>query len=356
LFYAMNAPVVSGSAPFPALAFSAKVRTDQFESMVCVRPPGETAQPLQYLARSGTQAPGAPEGALFDTIFRPPVINDSGETAFVATTRGVVVSGIWRSSTSGALSAVALSGTQAPGLPPGVNYSGLPGAISPCGTVTRLSMNSAGEVAFVALLWPAPTGTGSAVFGPDGSGNLTILAREGDPVPGAPAADWVFDSLCSSPALDNPGRVAFRARIRDSGLPFDAHGVWTTDVTGQLGAVALAGQQAPGAPPGAIFDGLPSEVWDGPFIRDDGLVAFRATAAGPRGIWAYRHDLGLFKVVLVGDLLEIAPGDQRAVQWVGMLENPVGDDGRPTCLNGSTLVFRASFGETFGCFEAQLPP
>ena len=91
---------------------------------------------LALVARSGSQAPGTPSGVNFDAAsIRSPVLNDAGQTAFRAGLTGSGVDstnnqGIW-SEGSGSLALVARSGSQAPGTPSGVNFSGFDSSCRP---------------------------------------------------------------------------------------------------------------------------------------------------------------------------------------------------------------------------------
>ena len=89
---------------------------------------------------------------------------------------------------------VALTGTQAPGLPAGVNFSFLAG---------NPQLNDAGQVAFSSFL--AGTGVGStndeAIYR-----GTTLVARDGNAAPGLPAG-VNFGGLVGSPQLNEIGRA-----------------------------------------------------------------------------------------------------------------------------------------------------
>src|SRR5206468_11528402 len=82
--------------------------------------------------------------------------------------------------------------------------------------------------------------------------NLRLVARQGDPAPGAPAGT-TFGNL-GSPSVNASGRVAFRAE-----LPGGGSGIWS-EGSGTLAPVAQAGDQAPGTPPGAKFNYLSDQA------------------------------------------------------------------------------------------------
>ena len=66
------------------------------------------AATLRTVALSGQQAPGTPDGVVFGGFFEPPVLNDAGQTAFLADGYGVWSEG------SGSLALTARVGDHAP--------------------------------------------------------------------------------------------------------------------------------------------------------------------------------------------------------------------------------------------------
>src|SRR5262245_12877679 len=90
---------------------------------------------------------GAYYDSLAGVFFRGPVLNDAGQTAFRADVTGIGVGatnnqGIW-SEGSGSLLLVARTGSQAPGAPGGVNFR-----IDPAFELFSPVLNSAGQTAF----------------------------------------------------------------------------------------------------------------------------------------------------------------------------------------------------------------
>ncbi|WP_428304068.1 DUF7453 family protein [Lacipirellula sp.] len=150
----------------------------------------EDSSGLKLVARTGDAAPGAADGALFNSIQRP-VINDAGKVAFVAglsvTSPNVISSGGLWAGTPGNVELVVRSGSQAPGTPTGAEFDAF----------TAPAMNARGQVAFEArLLTPRPIGRDGPIVGnpaggvnsmndnglwaTDMQGNLRLIVREGD--------------------------------------------------------------------------------------------------------------------------------------------------------------------------------
>ena len=208
---------------------------------------------LALLARSGDRAPGTPSGVTYgshyagsDTHFpTPPAINNAGRTAFAANLTGTGVndtnaSGVWVG-TPGDVTLVARAGSQAPGVPAGVNFADYRNA-SPV-------LNDAGKVAFTWLL--SGTGvdsTNNAGIWAGEPGGLSLVARSGAHAPGTPNG-LTFLALPNASTLNNAGQVAFRAWLSGTGGDYTNVGIWATDLAGELHLIARKGdvlQVAPG--------------------------------------------------------------------------------------------------------------
>jgi len=163
------------------------------------------------LAGAGTQPPGAPEGAIFYSLGGFPLFNDTGELAFDGSLQpgvGGVYSwndtGIWGPDSLGNLSLIAQEGSQAPDAPPGARFDAF----------RFPDLNDQGDLAFLGTLRAGFGGVTVAddagLWGPDGSGALGLLVREGDPAPGAPDGARFRDFfLYTVPDLNDAGEVAF---------------------------------------------------------------------------------------------------------------------------------------------------
>jgi hypothetical protein len=294
---------------------------------------------LQLVVRAGDPAPGVPSGGLF-TDFNEAEFNDLGQTAFRGHLQigpgGVTVfdqDGIW-SEGGGALHLVARRGDHAPGAPAGANFGGffLP------------ALNNHGQTAFSGVL----TGDGitsSNNFGiwSEGSGALQLVARKGNPAPGAPLGE-PFAEL-GSPVIDDVGQTAFYAAIqRNSGgtSPGDDRGVWS-DAGGSLHLVAIEGGPAPGTTTTFynFFNNLA--------VNSAGQLAFLAELrdGSGNGIWATNRAGELRLIVRAGDALDVdnGPGvDLRTVSALFFESNSGGFTGQRSSLNvRGQLAFTATF-------------
>ena len=211
---------------------------------------------LALVARTGSQAPGAPSGVNFRIdptleLFSP-VLNEAGQTAFYGgLTDGSV--GIW-SEGSGSLNLVARGGVQAPGAPAGVNLSFSAG-LDPF-NLDWPKLNDAGQTAFVgALTGAGVTTTNNWGVWSNGSGSLDLVARAGDQAPGTPSG-VNYGVSTVGPAvggLNDAGQIALWANLAGSGVVGDQNfGVWSGG-SGSLMLVTRSGDHAPGTPSGVNF-------------------------------------------------------------------------------------------------------
>jgi hypothetical protein len=271
--------------------------------------PGVAApSPTRVLVRDGDLVPGVP-GATF-TGFSAPVLNRQAEVLFSASIAGggatssndvVLVLG-----TPGAWVPVARESDALPGLPPGVFLA--PG-LQP---FENLRLNDAGYLAFAARF----TGAGVTTENDTGyvwgrPGSLRVVAREGDPVPGATEGE-TFDDLGSLSGLKlllgGADDLGFAAKWRGpTELGLNA-GIWLGPAT-NLVLVARDGRSAPDFP-GATFKNL---QFASVRLNPAGTLTFTGqTTAFPQdtGLWAGTFH-GLRAAWKEGDLL---PGTGLALR------------------------------------------
>jgi hypothetical protein len=136
-------------------------------------------------------------------------------------------------------------------------------------------LNEAGEFAYFAYLEIGPGGVTAddarVIVGPDASGAPAILAREGDPVPGAPA--YRYRMLKGPLRLNQAGQIAFPAQLQELAYPFLAPSgfLGPAPATGELTLLARQRAWAPGVE--AFFQRLEDRSLS---LADDGRIAFSA--------------------------------------------------------------------------------
>lgn len=185
--------------------------------------------------------------------------------------------------------------------------------------------------------------------------DLTLIARTGDQVPGEPSGTtWgrlVIGQRAERLALGNGDNIAFAANVIDP-QGDERDGLWA-GTPGNIGAIAEAGQQAPGLPTGIEFASF-NEIE----INARGQMAFGASLDGvdfgsSNSLWAADTNGLLELVVQEGAPFEVAPGDIREVLSVstsilGREATILGDGGQ--------LAFFLRFTDgTSGIFHTVIP-
>ena len=221
---------------------------------------------------------------------------------------------------------IALTGSQAPGTPPGaffVHFGTFPGV----GNDFPPRIDAAGNVAFHAVL--AGTGvTGVNLFDGNGlglwkdvAGLTSLVARQGDPAPGTPAPPAEFSGFTTGLVPEPPaiaaGRAGFAGALRGPGVDeqfgTNVHGVWRETAAGVVLA-ARQGDPAPGLPADHTLRviGVPHVTAAG--IAFNGVYATPAespTSVNPdhEGFWCDRS--GTLEALALG--LQPAPGVEPGV-------------------------------------------
>lgn len=310
---------------------------------------------LTLVARAGTAAPGTASGTNFaGTIanqvysFDDPILNDSGQIAFIAGVTGSGVNiannrGIW-SEAGGVLHLVTRSGASAPGTEVGVNFAGQ--VNQQTFGFESLGFNDFGQIVFRAQL-TGPGTNPSNDFGiwSEGGGSLHLVVRSGS---GAPGFIAEFGRVFL-PLIDNLGQTAFFSELVGDGVS-DANddSIWV-ERAGGLNIVARAGEHAPGTIEGVAFNGT-NFSFGSLAMNGNAQIAFLGGLTGPEvsgsndfGIWAEGSN-GLELVIREGDSIELGQGDVRTVSNLYFVGGTSAEAGRRSSFNErGELVFTAIF-------------
>lgn len=183
---------------------------------------------LNLLARTGSQAPGAATGVVFDRFFTL-LLDADGSVAFAAFLTGTDVDDTndecVLSNNTGSMAFVAREGDRAPGTPEGVFFDGAPifGAFS----TSSLSMNGAGQVLFLGSLdGPGVDDTNRrGVWQHDPDSGLRLIVRQGDEIEVAPGDTRIMEDIQfvarsggsdgQASGLNDTGEFAFWALFTD---------------------------------------------------------------------------------------------------------------------------------------------
>ena len=217
---------------------------------------------LQMIVRKGDEVEGLTPGTSFLVISQNPLLDEFGHVGFLGAMDGPGINSsndlAIFSDTTGSLQAVVREGNPAPGT--GAFHANI---------IQIPSMSNIGQIVFAGNL----SGAGvedindTALFS-HGNGPISLLAREGDPAPGAaPGVDFV--GLQNVRARINAnGHTVFHGNLSNGG----SEGLFT-DRSGILQSVALAGTAAPGTELGVNFIAFSSSSLS---INSNDQIAFHA--------------------------------------------------------------------------------
>lgn len=301
------------------------------------------------LAREADQAPGFAAGVTLQRI-EPEVLdhNDLQQVLLVSNLAGPGIDSsnnraLFVGSERANLAAVAVKGSQAPGLPADVNYL----------SFLYPQINDIGQPAFTATLTGAnvTAETSAALFAPNAAGQLTSVARSGEQAPGL--SNGVALSNFNSPSLNDHGQVTFTALLSGDGVDeSNDRAVYIADPTDGIRSIAREGDAAYGFLSDVAYSSLGSTA-----INNRGQIAFRARLAGAN--ISTINDDAFYATDLLGNLqLVVAEGQLFYVN-----SDPLVEDLRTisqlTIGNGfndaGELPFRAHFTNgTTGLFVAMV--
>jgi len=300
---------------------------------------------LALVARTGSQAPGTDAGVNFSG-FSFLVLNGAGQTAFRGFLTGSGVSnsntvGIWSEGGGSGLALVARTGSQAPGMDAGVNFSGFGDPV----------LNGAGQTVFGGGL----TGPGvdvsndGGLWSEGGGSGLALIVRTGSQAPGTDAG--VNFSGLGDPILNGAGQTAFVGFLTGAGVDgSNESGIWSEGGGSGLALVARSGNQAPGTAAGVNFS-----FFNGLVLNGAGQTAFSGeltgagvTLANDRGIWATDSTGHLYLIAREGDLFDVSNDplnpDPRTISFLSLRIGSGGEDGKATSFNDADqLAFSARF-------------
>ncbi len=139
----------------------------------------------------------------------------------------------------------------------------------------RVVLNERGQAAFVSKVLVDETGAFYSELFADSTGELTSIAREGGRPPGI--AEEVEFSRLYEPLLSETGVVAFIADLEGEGVVpgLNARGIWSDAGENGLQLIARPGEPAPGLPAGTHFAKVNT-----PWFGEAGQLYFTAVVEG----------------------------------------------------------------------------
>jgi hypothetical protein len=209
---------------------------------------------LTQIVRQGQALPGGstfgPTQAGVASIH--PILNESGQVAFVNSTSGGAFEGVYRGDGKNPITKIARLGDGA--LPGGGSIGAFDAGSAP-------DMNDAGEVVFVVDL----SGTGWDAMFKGSGGALTPIARRGDPIPNSSDTFLDFEGLAR---INKSGQVAFIADVDGGNSSYYAIFRSNGNVTK---TIVHEGQSTPNR--AGIFSSLHLNTF---CLNDSGQIAFTA--------------------------------------------------------------------------------
>jgi hypothetical protein len=261
---------------------------------------------FDLLARSADQAPGTPVGTNY-SAFGSVAMNDASRVVFSGSLTGPGVTtlnneGIFVTDATGAVNLVAREGEIAPG------------TSSPLYALSDLAIDGLNRVSVIASLYLAPADEGKGIWrtGPSG---LELVARAGDPAPGADPGQAFFSF--ADIFANGAGLLAFEGSLRGAGVS-DANdnGIWRENASGGFDLIAREGDPVPDLL-GVSFDQFRVEMGlsdGGGFLFESSLAGDEVDDSNYRGVFLATADGELVTLFRAGDVIEVAPGDFRTLR------------------------------------------
>jgi hypothetical protein len=265
------------------------------------------ASPLRTVALTGQLVPGTTNDETFKSLDGQYQINSLGKVAFTATHSGSMPFAyeIWTDG-SGSLQRLFRHGDQAPGLSAGITFSGFS---------SLSALNRSGQLAFYhSLSGPGVTSDTDESMWSTTSGELALIARDGDAAPGLPAGSTYF-YVWNAATFNDAGQLVYSGGIRDPGGTSPNGGALWRESGGVRSLIVATGDHIPGMPPGATLRSLALSV---PMNRA-GEIVFTGSidppnTSGVNGSGIFAGSPGNMRVVVMDGMQAAGtpPGDYFA--------------------------------------------
>lgn len=269
------------------------------------------------------QAPGLPDGVLIDSAPGSRILSGTETNSGRYFVFARLVGGqhaFWVSDSAGAPQFVIRSGDPAPGVP-GAAIQGL--------SNSNFRLNNLGQYAFYGdLLGDGINSTNNrGVWTGDLTTGPQLAARLGDHAPGTP--DGVVLARFGQLHFNEQAQLAFAASLSGTGVSAsNDSGVWLGGGATTLALLAREGEPAPGAGPGVLFGELNfvNEVEKTTALNNFGQMAFLSALTGPgvtttndKAIWAQDRNGVLRMIIREGDTLDVDDGPGISLKTISTL-------------------------------------
>jgi hypothetical protein len=281
-------------------------------------------------------SPAVVGGSQNYTSFYNAQLDDLGRTTVVANINGAPADfqGVFTGLDSSNVTRIAASGQPIVGSSPSASYF----------NVGAVSVGSNGTIA--ANVQVQGTSNASLLWGSDGASPGHKILQKGDPVPFAGSGvTFGFENGDSfdEPTVNSLGQLGLRAAFSTDGF-FDYHLIFV-DSNGQVESVVDSGDAAPGFGGGVTFGAISA-----PAINDLGDFAYGAEIgpvgfASPAGVWMSKR--GQLPQLIA--LEQTEPPGMPGYEFSNVLFNPFGDlaDNFVRISDQQDVVFRAELSGGF---------
>jgi hypothetical protein len=269
---------------------------------------GTSANDLTVMLRNGETTS---TGTIATYTFLPATKIVSGATRGFGPTTGHLTAKVTYTNKATDSGIVAVS---EPGAPVALASAGETAPVADAATFTAFSspaINDSDQVAFAATLSGA-VGNNSGIFAGDGSNNLRLVARKGDP-------NFGFVTL-GDPVINDQGAIAFSATFTSGGKLLT--GLFSTS-SGSLRQIAQTGQQAPGCATGVTFSSFTALALDDVTrTEQQGGVVFLAALSGAganQGLFTEDAGGNLQLLVRTGDTFNVGTAAAPVFETIASL-------------------------------------
>jgi hypothetical protein len=348
-----HAPLLNASGRYAFGSGLTKDNAPQNYSAVWTGAGGE----YELVTAVGLEAPGTEHGTVFSRVNNAG-LNASGQVAVWGELTGTQIDntnqeGVWIWE-QGTLGLAARVGGPVPDAGPDAVISRL----------YQPSINDAGQLVFSGHVGgPGVDDTNNDAIWVGANGAYQLVARQGDPAPGAGAGVIYRSNYTTGARISGDGQVVFHHWLSGAGVDnTNDLGIWMGH-PGDVRLVVREGDPSPGATTGAVF----KELFDFTLNRA-GQIIFGANISGPGiyttndfGLWAAGPDGEIDLIAREYGLFDVNDDplieDLRTIRKIAFAAGSNGEDGLHRMFNDAgQLSLRLYFTDgTEGVFVATVP-
>ena len=297
---------------------------------------------LVLVAAEGEPVPNTPDGVFYNAVTGFPSLNNLGELVSRVTMGGndigTAEDGAIIGFRNGITGVIVKAGDPADFVLPGARFRNVFGA----------SLNDAGQIAFRTVFdgpgFDSTNDSGIVVKQPFGP--FSLIASEGELAP-IPDANLTFFSFID-PRVNGRGDVTFVATLAGDGIGQSNNTAIFISIDGQLQLLAREGDPVPGTRTGQVLGNISTHALNnqGQVAFHTNVVA----ASGATGVFATDINFNLLSLAVADVPFDVDTSDLgedlRIVEDCDLRTGSAGQDGRRTCISDDgDVVFILSFAD-----------